>query len=292
LTLTLRGLERDGLVTRTIFPTIPPRVDYELTAMGRTLLKPINALAEWSDERAPRTSLVKLLDRIEVAELTQAFRFEKPIAFTFKAGQYINLTLVDPPETDAEGTVRTFSIASAPEEDRLLVATRMRDSAFKRIAGRMPVGTGVRLEGPFGNLTLHADAVRPAVFLAGGIGITPFRSLLVHAARARLPHRLFLFYSNRRPEDAAFLDELQTLQRDNARYTFIGTMTAMEQSHRTWRGETGPLTPAMLGKVLADAARPIYYVAGPPGMVSGVHVMLHAAGVTNDDIRTEKFAGY
>jgi DNA-binding HxlR family transcriptional regulator len=170
LTLTLRGLERDGLVTRTIFPTIPPRVDYELTAMGRTLLKPINALAEWSDERAPRTSLVKLLDRIEVAELTQAFRFEKPVAFTFKAGQYINLTLVDPPETDAEGTVRTFSMASAPEEDRLLVATRMRDSAFKRIAGRMPVGTGVRLEGPFGNLTLHADAVRPAVFLAGGSG--------------------------------------------------------------------------------------------------------------------------
>jgi DNA-binding HxlR family transcriptional regulator len=50
LTLTLRGLERDGLVTRTIFPTIPPRVDYELTAMGRTLLKPINALQEWSEE--------------------------------------------------------------------------------------------------------------------------------------------------------------------------------------------------------------------------------------------------
>jgi DNA-binding HxlR family transcriptional regulator len=50
LTLTLRGLERDGLVTRTIYPTIPPRVDYELTATGRTLLKPINALAEWSEE--------------------------------------------------------------------------------------------------------------------------------------------------------------------------------------------------------------------------------------------------
>jgi len=75
-----------------------------------------------------RTSLVKLLDRIEVAERTLAFRFEKPGAFTFKAGQYINLTLIDPPETDAEGNMRTFSIASAPEEDLLLVATRMRDS--------------------------------------------------------------------------------------------------------------------------------------------------------------------
>jgi ferredoxin-NADP reductase len=239
-----------------------------------------------------RTSLVKLIDRREVAERTLAFRFEKPVGFTFKAGQYINLTLVDPPETDAEGNVRTFSIASAPDEDLLLVATRMRDSAFKRIAGRMPIGTEVRLEGPYGNLTLHTDAGRPAVLLAGGIGITPFRSLLVHAARAQLPHRLVLFYANRRPEDAPFLDELQTLQRDNARYTFIGTMTAMEQSHRSWQGETGHFTAAMLGNVLGRDARPVHYVAGPPAMVSGVQVMLNSAGVTNDDIRTEKFAGY
>jgi ferredoxin-NADP reductase len=239
-----------------------------------------------------RTSLVKFLDRIEVAERTLAFRFEKPAAFTFKAGQYINLTLVDPPETDAEGNVRTFSIASAPEEDHLLVATRMRDSAFKRVARRMPVGTEVRLEGPYGNLTLHPDARRPAVLLAGGIGITPFRSILVHAARASLPHRLLLFYANRRPEDAAFLDELQALPRANPHYTFIGTMTAMEQSHRSWSGETGHITPAMLGKVLPDNARPIYYVAGPPGMVTGVQVMLNSIAVTNEDIRTEKFAGY
>ena len=69
-------------------------------------------------------------------------------------------------------------------------------------------------------------------------------------------------------------------------------MTAMEQSHRSWRGETGHLTPAMLGRRLADDAPPIYYVAGPPGMVGGVQVMLSSAGVTNEDIRTEKFAGY
>jgi ferredoxin-NADP reductase len=168
----------------------------------------------------------------------------------------------------------------------------MRDSAFKRIARRMPIETEVRLEGPYGNLTLHPDTSRPAVFLAGGIGITPFRSLVVHAARAALPHRLFLFYANRRPEDAAFLDELRALQRDNARYTFIGTMTAMEQSHRSWSGESGHFTPAMLGKFLADDARPIYYLAGPPGMVSGVQGMLRSAGVTNNDIRSEKFAGY
>jgi ferredoxin-NADP reductase len=238
------------------------------------------------------TQLLKLQDRLEVAERTVAFQFEKPASFTFKPGQYINLTLLDPPETDAEGNVRTFSIASAPGEHMLMVATRMRDSAFKRVAGRMPLGTEVRLEGPFGNLTLHADATRPAAFLAGGIGITPFRSILVHAAKARLPHRLFLFYSNRRPEDAAFLDELQALQRENPNYTFIGTMTAMERSERPWLGETGHVDQTMLARVLNGAARPIFYMAGPPQMVSGLHAVVKGAGVSDSDIRTENFTGY
>ena len=239
-----------------------------------------------------QTQMVKLQDRLEVAERTLAFRFEKPGAFTFKPGQYINLTLLDPPETDAEGNVRTFSIASAPGEQTLMVATRMRDSAFKRVAGRMPLGTEVRLEGPFGNLTLHADATRPAAFLAGGIGITPFRSIVVHAAKARLPHRLFLFYSNRRPEDAAFLDDLQALQEDNPNYTFIGTMTAMENSQRPWLGETGHLNQTLLAPVLNGVARPLFYIAGPPQMVSGLHAMLNGAGVSDRDIRTESFTGY
>jgi ferredoxin-NADP reductase len=239
-----------------------------------------------------QTQMVKLQDRLEVAERTLAFGFEKPGAFTFKPGQYINLTLLDPPETDAEGNVRTFSIASAPGEQTLMVATRMRDSAFKRVAGRMPLGTEVRLEGPFGNLTLHADATRPAAFLAGGIGITPFRSIVVHAAKARLPHRLFLFYSNRRPEDAAFLNELQALERENPNYTFIGTMTAMERSQRPWLGETGHMNQTMLAPVLNGVARPIFYIAGPPRMVSGLHAMLNGAGVTDHDIRTESFTGY
>jgi ferredoxin-NADP reductase len=238
------------------------------------------------------TQLSKLQDRLEVAERTLAFQFEKPAAFTFKPGQYINLTLLDPPETDAEGNVRTFSVASAPGEHALMVATRMRDSAFKRVAARMPTGTEVRLEGPFGNLTLHADATRPAAFLAGGIGITPFRSILVHAAKARLPHRLFLFYSNRRPEDAAFLDELQALQRENPNYTFIGTMTDMKRSQRSWLGETGRVNQTMLARFLNGVARPIFYVAGPPPMVTGLHAMLNGAGVIDGDIRTESFTGY
>ena len=164
---------------------------------------------------------VKLKSRREIAEGTMAFHFEKPPGFAFKAGQALAWTLLDPPETDDESRMRNFSIASAPGEPDLMIATRMRDTAFKRVLKTMPLGTEVRIVGPFGSLILHQNADRPAVFLAGGIGITPFRSMLRQAAEQKLPHHIFLFYSNRRPEDAAFLEELEELEKENSNYKFI-----------------------------------------------------------------------
>lgn len=243
---------------------------------------------------APNTkmSTVKLAERRTVAEGTMAFLFEKPADFVFAPGQFVEMTLPDLAETDAGGKTRAFSIASAPQEQTLMVATRLRDTVFKRALQRLPLGTTVQIEGPFGNLVLHADQTRPAVFLAGGIGITPFRSMLVHAALQRSPHRLVLFYSNRRPEDAPFLDELEALQDRNPHYTFVGTMTEPEKSSRPWRGDTGYITAALLSRHLVDVGPPIYYVVGPPGMVTALRAMLRDAHIADRDIRTETFAGY
>ncbi len=245
-----------------------------------------------STSAAPLGFMCKLKDRVEVAKDTLAFRIEKPAGWTFQAGQYLDMTLLDPPETDSEGNVRSFSIASAPHEATLMVATRMRDTAFKRVFKKMPLGTEVMIEPPSGDLILHQDATRPAVFLAGGIGITPFRSMVHWAAEQKLPHRIVLFYSNRRPEDAPFLADLQSLEKDNPNYNLIATMTEIEQSPQVWHGETGFIDQAMLERHLKDAASPIYYIAGPPDMVKALQEMLRKAGVKNDDIRAEEFAGY
>ena len=245
-----------------------------------------------STAAASQGFLCKLKVRKEVAEGTMAFRFEKPSGWTFKAGQYLDMTLLDPSETDSEGNVRSFSIASAPHEESLMVATRMRDTAFKRVMKTMPIGTTVKIEGPSGDLILQNDSTRAAVFLAGGIGITPFRSIVQWAAKEKLPHRIVLFYSNRRPEDAAFLAELQSLERANPKYTLIASMTEMEKSHQPWQGETGLIDQGMLGRHLKGAASPIYYIAGPPAMVKGLHEMLSTAGVNEGDIHVEEFAGY
>jgi ferredoxin-NADP reductase len=221
-----------------------------------------------------------------------AFRFEKPSGFDFKPGQSADLTLFNPPETDSEGNTRTFSIASAPFEEQLMFATRMRDSAFKRSMMQIPLGTRVKIGPATGSFTLHKNPGRPAVLLAGGIGITPFLSILRQADNDRAPHKLYLFYSNHRPEDAPFIKTLETLDMSNANFRFIGTMTNVSNSKSNWEGETGRIDKEMLSRYLSDLHGPIYYVAGPPTMVAGMTKMLVATGVDEDDIRSEEFAGY
>lgn len=233
---------------------------------------------------------VKLSGREQVAEGTMAFRFEKPAGFSFKPGQAVALELIDPPAGDGQSR-RTFSLVSAPFESTLVVATRMRDSAFKRALKALPIGASIKLLGPFGELALD-DAARPAVFIAGGIGITPFMSMLRQAAKDRSPQRLCLVYSNRRPEDSAFLAELQGLERQNENFRLLATMTDMSKSVRTWEGETSLVNADLVKRFVGDLAAPIYYVVGPPAMVEAMQETLSQAGVAEDNIRTEEFYGY
>jgi ferredoxin-NADP reductase len=234
----------------------------------------------------------RLTRREAVAEGTMAFYSSKPPGFQHRAGQSLLMTLVDPPETDGEGNARTFTIASAPHEAELMIATRMRDTAFKRVLKTAPIGWVVKIDGPNGEMVLHDDPARPAVFLAGGIGITPFLSMARDAAERRLPHRLYLFYSNRRPEDAAFLPELQEMERLNPNYRLIATMAEPEKSARRWAGETGFIRREMLERHISDITAPMYYFAGPPPMTLAMQQMLEGIGIGEEAMRYEEFYGY
>ena len=234
---------------------------------------------------------VKLLGAEVVASGTMMFRFEKPAGFVYQPGQAIDVELTDPPPEPRESR-RTFSLTSAPFEPHIAVATRMRDaSIFKAALKKLPAGSAVRIDGPFGEMTLDPRSTRPAVMVAGGIGITPFRSMALQAQREGVVRPLFLVYSNRRPEDAAFLAELQDIEHEFKAFHLVATMTDMEHSGRPWNGRRGMIDAELL-KNVAGTENPVYYLAGPPGMVDAAMQMLGAAGVAKEDIRYEEFFGY
>jgi ferredoxin-NADP reductase len=233
----------------------------------------------------------RLAGRDEVAEGTWSFHFDKPAGFDFRPGQAIELILPDAPEGPTESRQHAFSLVSAPGEPRLTIATRMRPSAFKQSLEALDDGAPVKLDGPFGSLTLHKDRARPALLVAGGIGITPFMSMLRHEARHSPARPIVLAYSNRRPEDSAFLEELQALEASGV-VRLAATMTDMPHSTRSWSGATGMIDATLLRKAIGGLANPIAYLAGPPAMVSGLRPVVIAAGVDEDDVRSEEFFGY
>lgn len=234
----------------------------------------------------------RLQRREEVAHGTMAFHFEKPAGFKFKPGQAIDVVVPDASTLDTSSDRHAFSIVSAPFQDELVIATRMRDSPYKRALSALSIGTLVKLDGPFGSLALHDNRARPTVFIAGGIGITPFMSIVRQAIKDQLPQQMILLYSNRCLEDAAFLVELQQLGRENSNLQLIATMTLMEKSRTSWDGETGPIDERLVRRICGKLSAPIYYQVGPPGMVESMRETLGAAGVNDDDIRSEEFYGY
>jgi ferredoxin-NADP reductase len=234
-----------------------------------------------------------LLGRTEVAKGTMAFQFEKPNSFVFKAGQYMDITLSgsQPQFGPSNGMTHTFSIANSPCDEELVVTTRMRNTVFKHAISSLPIGSRARIEGPMGSFSLHKNTARPAVFLAGGIGIAPFLSMLSYATEEKLRHPIVLFYANRYLEDAAFIDTLWKLERANPRFRFVPTLTRAA-SNNGWKGKTGYISSEMLLAHLGSLRGPIYYIAGPPTMVVASRRTLSEANVDEDDIRTEEFAGY
>ena len=239
---------------------------------------------------------VALKGKAAIANDTMAFTFEKPAGFQFRAGQHVRMTLIDPPETDSAGDTRFYSLACTPQDPDLVIAMRMRDTAFKRVLAAMPIGEKVRidilLDVPPGAFALHDDPKRPAVMLAGGIGIVPAYAMIKDATERGLGHLITLFYVNHRPEDAAYLEDLQALAETNRNFTLVASMARPETSGQAWPGETGRIDGAMLERHLKNDRTAIFYIAGLPGMVAAAKAAVKAMNISNSRIRAEEFSGF
>jgi len=208
----------------------------------------------------------------------------------FKPGQYFFVTLPDIGHEDDKGLRRHITVVTSPNERGVLgFATRMRDSAFKRSLGELPIGTEVQVEPPKGSFALPDDTSRPLVFVAGGIGITVFRSMLRYIHEERLPYRVTLIYSNRDRESTAFLEELRELEHSLPEFRLILTMT----QDQDWDGEARMIDAQFFRDYLGeDLNEYTLMVAGPPGMVEGMQKALADAGADGANVIAERYGGY
>lgn len=234
---------------------------------------------------------VKITGKKEVANGTMEFFLEKPAGFEFRAGQFCDITLIDPPETDAEGNTRGFSLVAAPYEDYLAVATRLRDTAFKRVFSGLPDGSEVQFDAPYGDFTLHKTESNPAVFIIGGIGVTPVRSMIAQATHDKTAHQITLIHSNKTPANAPFQDDFRQFAVDNPNFTFVPV--ASEDAPDDYDGERGRVDASLIKRHVTDWEHSIFYLSGPPGMVKAMRQLLVGELHANEDnIRTEEFDGY
>jgi ferredoxin-NADP reductase len=228
-------------------------------------------------------------EKREVAKGTLLVTFTVEDYPEFRPGAYFWVELPNRGHDDDKGLRRHISLVTSPTESGIVgLATRLRDSAFKQTLAELEVGDEVVVEEPKGSFLLPEDTSETYVFVAGGIGITVFRSMLRYIRDTEAPYEITLVYSNRDRESAAFLEEVEQLERELPGLRLVLTMTDEDG----WDGETRRIDAAMLRDHLGALDRYRYLVAGPPPMTEAVVAELHGGGVPEDRVLADKFSGY
>ena len=227
---------------------------------------------------------VKLLEKKEIARDTWSFSFEKPTDFAFSPGQFTTFTLQLPNGTTDS---RDMTIASSPLDTDIRIVTKINEkrSAFKQEMMALPIQTEVSLTRPAGGFVLREE--KPHIFLAGGIGITPFYSMLKFASQNEMKSMLSLFVSFSTAEEIIFSNELEKLEKENLHVVY-----SLTNSSNGWKGETGRISEKMIGKYIQDMNNRIFMIAGPVEMVDEMNDMLLKMGVSAENIRIDYFTGY
>jgi glycine betaine catabolism B len=207
---------------------------------------------------------------------------------------------------DPEGPIRHFTITSSPTEDFIMISTRIRDTPYKiRLSSLEEHTTIVKVRGPEGKFTLHEDSSKSAVFLSGGIGVTPFRSMIKYATDKQLPVKIIMFDSNRNQNNILYKKEFDECANMNKNLKVVYSVTeeegGEEQPAQTsspsiaWNGERGRIDKAMLTRYLSDndIKDSIFYICGPPGMVKAMQNLIqNELQIQKENIKIEEFTGY
>jgi ferredoxin-NADP reductase len=222
---------------------------------------------------------------------TRSFIFEKPAEFNFVAGQHLRWRH-DHNSSDNRGITRPFSISASPTENFLMFTTKFapeNGSSFKKALRELSPGVEFQVDGPKGEFILPEDRSVPIVFLGGGVGITPFRSIIKWATDDKIPTKLTLIYANKTPGDIIFKREFDDWATKNPNFK---TTYTVDTPNEGWTGEVGRMSGEMIQRCVTDLSKPHYFICGPEGMINSYQEILRGLGISEDQIRTENFSGY
>jgi ferredoxin-NADP reductase len=233
----------------------------------------------------PPSHEVTVLSVRDETPTVRSVRLCKPEGFDFRTSQAVRLFL----RTEQRETYHPMSIASSPTKPYLEFAVRRTESEFKQAFFSLQPADRARIQGPRGRFFF--DPAHPAVFVAGGIGITPLKSMIEFATDMQMPTRLTLLYSNRRASEIAFREELDAMSRSNPSLEIAYTVTRSHEGEK-WEGRSGRIDLKWLREISATQPEARYYIAGTPGMVKNVMWALNTLGVPPDRMLQEMFKGY
>jgi ferredoxin-NADP reductase/nitrite reductase/ring-hydroxylating ferredoxin subunit len=290
-------------------PAVEPQVTYQVKVEGENvLIKAGSVTTEVKTEvKGVESSNYKLiLKERQVLEGTDilSLKFNKQAEdnnriFDFVAGQFAFFD-IGKVYDDPKGPIRHFTLASSPTEEFILISTRIRDSPYKKKLDSLQIGTTVKVRGPQGKFTLHEEYSNPAIFLSGGIGVTPFRSMIKYATDKNLHIRIIMLDSNRSRQNILFKNDFDKCADTNKSLKIVYTITEEQKEQNKngddgWKGEKGRIDVAMLKRYLNsdDLEKGIFYICGPPAMVKAMQDILEVdLQIPAERIKIEEFTGY
>ena len=228
--------------------------------------------------------------RVEAAEVISFIFDLSGQSFEYQPGQHVfcELDALDFP--DERGNRRHFTISSSPtEKGTVMFTTRMRGSGFKETLRHAPLGYELNIETPLGDFVMPEEEKRHHIFIAGGIGITPYRSILRYAVDVKKPINALMLYFNHSSADIIFQQELEKIARQMPTFSLVHVLSDPEPG---WKGERGRLDEALLRKWAPDLNQQIIWISGPPAMVMADKELIVRMGVPDEAIRTDNFMGY
>jgi ferredoxin-NADP reductase/nitrite reductase/ring-hydroxylating ferredoxin subunit len=290
---------------------INPQPKPSQTTMENERSTPVSREAE--EQTASYTSLTLTEKKKVEGTDIMTFKFTKDWYPEYKAGQFAFFPLNNV-NNDSRGPVRHFSLTSSPTEYALIISTRIRDTPYKQRLSTMQEGEQLNVSKPQGNFVLHDDYSKHAIFLSGGIGVTPFRSMIKYATDRQLPVKITMFDSNRNRQNILYKDEFDNWAAQNQNLKIVYTITENDTEQRqqseavhnisssgatetrgTWNGERGRIDRTMIERHLSkeEISNAIFYICGPPGMIRALEDLLQKQfQIQEGRIKVEEFTGY